>query len=154
MRWFSISTLFFISIAYLDKSSWSPALAASLQFRDVFSSLSMYMHDIGTKSSFLLHNQPWAALNAAPREAESVEQDYIFHDLNENFILNSMRIFMNRKSTKSNWVLIHNNSSLSIKISLFNKTNYRFALKTRPEITVTWPLDGVYITTKNGSHQA
>lgn len=34
----------------------------------------MYMSDIGTKFPFLLHNQPWAALNAAPSEAESVKQ--------------------------------------------------------------------------------
>lgn len=59
---------------YLATSSLSPAPAESLQPRDVLSNLSAYMSEMGTKLPFLLHNQPWAALSAAPRDAESVEQ--------------------------------------------------------------------------------
>lgn len=55
-------------------SSLSPAFTASLQLRDVFSMLLMHISDIGTNFPFLLHNQPWAALTAAPNEAESVKQ--------------------------------------------------------------------------------
>jgi hypothetical protein len=32
------------------------------------------MLEMGTKLPFSLHSQPWAALNAAPREAESVRE--------------------------------------------------------------------------------
>jgi len=58
--------------AYLETSSWSPALTASLQLREVFSTLSMYISDMGIKLPFLLQSKPWAALSAAPSEAESV----------------------------------------------------------------------------------
>lgn len=70
----SISILFFINKAYLEANSWFPALTESLQLRADFSNMSLYKHAIGTKLPFLLHSQPWAALNAAPRDAESANQ--------------------------------------------------------------------------------
>ena len=73
-RRFSISILFFINKAYLETSSWSPAFTESLQLRADFSNLPSYRSAIGTKLPFWLHSQPWAALNAPPSEAESVNQ--------------------------------------------------------------------------------
>lgn len=58
--------------AYFETSCLSPAFTDSLQLRDVFSNLSLYKNEMGTKLPFLLHSQPWAALKAAPRDAESV----------------------------------------------------------------------------------
>lgn len=55
---------------YLETSR-SPAAANSLHLREVLSNLSAYMDKIGTKLPFLLHSHPWAALSAAPRDAES-----------------------------------------------------------------------------------
>lgn len=70
-RAFSISILFFIINVYFDRSSLPPAFIANFAARDVFSNLPSYMFEIGTNAPSLLHNHPWAALNAAPNEAES-----------------------------------------------------------------------------------
>lgn len=71
-RRFSISSLFFTINPYLETKVMS-GIASSLHLRDVFSLFFSYKHEKGTKVPFLLHSQPWAALNAAPREAESVK---------------------------------------------------------------------------------
>lgn len=73
MRRFSISNLFFINNVYLSIRSWSAAGTVSLQLKDVSSNFLIYISEMGTNFPFWLHNQPWAALKAAPREAESVE---------------------------------------------------------------------------------
>jgi hypothetical protein len=71
----SISILFLMSSVYFSRSSlsssFSPAGTTSLEPRDVFSRLPSYKHEMGTKLPAALHNQPWAALSAAPSETES-----------------------------------------------------------------------------------
>ncbi|GJZ26612.1 hypothetical protein Tco_0570865 [Tanacetum coccineum] len=45
-------------------------VATSFDPKAVFSNLSLYMKEIGTKLPLLLHSQTWAALNTTPNEAE------------------------------------------------------------------------------------
>jgi hypothetical protein len=74
-RRLSISILFLTSRVYFFRSSLSsslsPAGAASFEPREVFSRLPSYKHEMGTKLPSALHSHPWAALSAAPSEAES-----------------------------------------------------------------------------------
>jgi hypothetical protein len=71
----SISILFLMSSVYFPRSSLSSSFSlagtTSLEARDVFSRLPSYKHEMGTKLPDALHNHPWAALSAAPSEAES-----------------------------------------------------------------------------------
>lgn len=71
-RLFSISSLFFTIKAYL-LTKFMSEIASSLHLSDVFPLFLSYKHEKGTKVPFVLHSQPWAALNAAPRDAESVK---------------------------------------------------------------------------------
>jgi hypothetical protein len=74
-RSLSISILFLMSSVYFSRnslsSSFSPAGTTSLEPRDVFSRFPSYKHEMGTKLPSALHSHPWAALSAAPSEAES-----------------------------------------------------------------------------------
>jgi hypothetical protein len=49
----------------------SPAGTASFEPREVFSRLPSYKHEMGTNLPPVLHSHPWAALSAAPSDAES-----------------------------------------------------------------------------------
>lgn len=74
-RRLSISILFLIRMVYFWRSSrscsLSPAGTASFEPREVFSRLPWYRHEMGTKLPCALHSHPWAALSAAPSDAES-----------------------------------------------------------------------------------
>uniref|UniRef100_A0A0A9CJT5 Uncharacterized protein n=1 Tax=Arundo donax TaxID=35708 RepID=A0A0A9CJT5_ARUDO len=74
MSFCSISSLFTNNV-YLVRSSVSPSHSpkgtASFMLSDVLSNLPEYTHENGTNSPCRSQSHPWAALRAAPKEAES-----------------------------------------------------------------------------------
>lgn len=98
----SISILFLMSTVYFSRSSLSstpsPVATASFAPKEVFSRLPWYMQEMGTKLPSSLHSQPWAALSAAPSEAESDQEAALVFCLN---LWVTLLVSANRKLRKN-----------------------------------------------------